>query len=103
MVGGKEDAAAQATAEAAAPEDASDVSLCLFGPSHDFRVACAELSTHSAFDRFIVGLIVVSVAGAVVNRPPSGGNDPYIYNNAGYGSIDKFTSDGQPLEFGSRY
>ena len=41
--------------------------------------------------------------GAVVNRPPSGGNDPYIYNNAGYGGIDKFTSDGQPLEFGSRY
>ena len=52
---------------------------------------------------FFVGLIVVSVAGAVVNRPPSGGNDPYIYNNAGYGGIDKFTSDGQPLEFGSRY
>ena len=52
---------------------------------------------------FFVGLIVISVAGAVVNRPPSGGNDPYIYNNAGYGSIDKFTSDGQPLEFGSRY
>ena len=46
---------------------------------------------------FFIALIVISVAGAVFNQPPS---DPGAYGG-GYGStIDNFTSDGQPLTFG---
>uniref|UniRef100_A0A7S3BQ93 Uncharacterized protein n=1 Tax=Haptolina ericina TaxID=156174 RepID=A0A7S3BQ93_9EUKA len=50
---------------------------------------------------FFAALIVVSIAGAVLNHPPDGAN-PSDYGNPNYGTIDKFTSDGQPLQFGSR-
>jgi hypothetical protein len=43
-------------------------------------------------------LIVVSVAGALLNHPLDG-STPADYG-ANYGTIDKFTSDGQPLQFG---
>lgn len=43
---------------------------------------------------FFIALIVISIAGAVFNKPPDGGAS---YN---YGTVDQFTSDGQPLQFG---